>query len=215
VGIFFTTSTDVDEVSLQLISSPSGDTAFRCTRRGTCINESCSWDSLSAIRNGTKTVIRLPSKSCLFRISAWTLGWILVLAPYAWATQEHDAPEGLYAHQLAHVFFNIAMGILIYWLRDRDLVRERAWRLIQYSALFFILYSIDAMVVHYLDGMEGLLETTGGGNFFGHIHFLHGPWEFAIVYYIAKMDHLLSLPAIIFLYLGLRQLLKQAKPQVT
>jgi len=58
---------------------------------------------------------------------------VLVSEP-ALATQAHNAPEGLYAHQLAHVFFIISMGVLIYWLRERKLVQAVGWRYIQYAA---------------------------------------------------------------------------------
>ncbi|MDX1708368.1 MAG: hypothetical protein R3274_07195, partial [Desulfobacterales bacterium] len=60
--------------------------------------------------------------------AAWLVGLILIIAEPAFATQAHSAPEGLYAHQLAHVFFIISMGVLIYWLRARQLVRSAGWR---------------------------------------------------------------------------------------
>ncbi len=38
---------------------------------------------------------------------------LAVLSPgLAWSFQSHPASEGLYVHQLAHVFFMVAMGIL-------------------------------------------------------------------------------------------------------
>jgi hypothetical protein len=53
---------------------------------------------------------------------------ILFIAQPVLATQAHSAPEGLYAHQLDHIFFIISMGVLIYWLRARQLVKVVGWR---------------------------------------------------------------------------------------
>ena len=51
---------------------------------------------------------------------------LVILAPNsALATQGHGGIEGVYAHQIAHLFFIISMGGLIYWLRQRGLVREK------------------------------------------------------------------------------------------
>ena len=67
---------------------------------------------------------------------------ILAITEPALATQGHGAPEGLFAHQLAHIFFIISMAVLTYWLRERKLVQAVGWRYIQYSALFFILWNV-------------------------------------------------------------------------
>jgi hypothetical protein len=125
------------------------------------------------------------------------------------ATQVHKGLEGLVGHQIGHIFFIFSMGILIYWLRERKLIRETGWRFVQYAALFFILWNLDALVVHYLDGRHDLFQTIDEGTWDARIHLLEGPKGLAVLYYLVKMDHLLCLPAIVFLYLGLRQLLKQ------
>lgn len=139
--------------------------------------------------------------------TAVLLGW---WSP-AHATQVHLGQEGLYAHQIAHVFFIFALATLIYWLRGRKLVRESGWRFVQYAAFFFILWNLDAILVHYLDGRNDLLETINAGTWSASIHLLEGHWLLAVVYYVGKMDHLLCVPGIIFLYAGLRQLLKRAR----
>ena len=82
----------------------------------------------------------------LFRLSALAVaaGWLVPAA--ALAVQEHGAPEGLYAHQFAHLFFLASMGLLIYWLRQRQLVRQAGWRYIQYAAL--LLHFLEHGCVH-------------------------------------------------------------------
>ena len=141
------------------------------------------------------------------------IGTIVLLAEPAFATQAHSAPEGLYAHQLAHIFFTVSMGVLIYWLRERQLVRAVGWRYIQYAALFFILWNLDAFSVHLLDEQLAVIDVRR-----------IDPWKISLIasnhsktliwlYYAAKLDHLLCVPALLFLYFGLRRLLRETEVQ--
>jgi len=129
------------------------------------------------------------------------------LAPgHALATQGHGGIEGVYAHQFAHVFFMVSMGILIYWLRERKLVQQTGWRLIQYSALFFILWNIDTILVHALDDQFLIIQTQGVGTWQIKITDAYGHNFIKLFYYVAKLDHLLCVPALVLLYLGLKRL---------
>jgi hypothetical protein len=144
------------------------------------------------------------------------VGISLLLGPeLAGATQVHVPSEGLYAHQIGHVFFALSMAILIYWLRERRLVKERGWRLIQYAALFFILWNVDAFVVHYLDERSDLLQVIDGGTWHASVHLTEASFPLGMIYYLFKMDHLLCVPAIVLLFLGLRHLLQQARQTKT
>jgi hypothetical protein len=127
------------------------------------------------------------------------------------ATQGHGQPEGLYAHQMAHLFFIISMGVLIYWLRDRKLAAHPGWRFIQYSALFFILWNADAYTVHYLEEQLGLLEISRQGPWVLDIRAPEGFGWLARLYYAAKLDHLLCVPAMVFMYLGLKRFLHEGR----
>lgn len=136
---------------------------------------------------------------------------LLCFSGDAGATQVHAGSEALLAHQIAHIFFIASMGILIYWLRRWKLVEQSGWRLVQYSALFYILWNVDAIIVHYLDGRNDLFQTINAGTWHGSIQLSKEAGLLGFVYYFGKMDHLLSLPAVILLYAGLRQLLKDAE----
>jgi len=131
------------------------------------------------------------------------------------AVQEHGAPEGIYSHQGAHLFFVASMVLLVYWLRQRRLVREAGWRYIQYAAFFFILWNTDAFTAHFLDEQSGILDTALAAPGKIKIEVEENLTALAWFYYIAKLDHLLCVPAMAFLYAGLRRLLKDARQRRT
>ncbi|MFP4040612.1 MAG: hypothetical protein ACLFS7_08720 [Desulfosudaceae bacterium] len=129
---------------------------------------------------------------------------LLTAALPAGATQTHGDPEGLIVHQFSHVFFFVSMGLLIYWIRTRGLHRQPGWRYIQYAAVLFMVWTMDAFATHLMD--EHYLWVTLTRT---------GPWQVqiearnlsvAVVYYLAKMDHIWCVPALLFMYLGLRRL---------
>ena len=129
----------------------------------------------------------------------------------ALATQGHGGIEGVYAHQLAHIFFILSLGVLIYWLRDRKLVQATGWRLIQYSAFFFILWNIDAITVHALDDQFDIIQAETIGVWQIRITDIFNHDILKLFYYVTKLDHLLCLPALLFLYFGLRRLIVDSK----
>jgi hypothetical protein len=145
-----------------------------------------------------------------FRAIAW-VGLIFMIAEPAFATQAHSAPEGLYAHQLAHIFFIISMGVLIYWLRARRLVQSSGWRYIQYAALFFILWNLDAFTVHLLEEQLAIIDIQRINLWQINITAPHHSTALVWLYYFAKFDHLLCVPALLFLYFGLKRLLKRTE----
>ena len=100
---------------------------------------------------GKKVEIPVMKQRALTRL-AISLGYLLCSAQAAMATQAHGGPEGLYVHQMAHILFIFSLAVLIYWLREHSLIKEPGWRYVQYAAFFLILWNIDAVLAHYLDG---------------------------------------------------------------
>jgi hypothetical protein len=152
-------------------------------------------------------------KSRRFRypaIAALALGLLCIATP-ALATQTHGQPEGLYIHQIAHLFFIISMGILEYWLRQRNLVREPGWKYIQLAAVFFILWNANAFTVHFLAEQVDFLKVSAVDQWHITISVAGGSKGMALLYYILKLDHLLCVPAMVCLYLGLKSLLKDTE----
>jgi hypothetical protein len=128
----------------------------------------------------------------------------------AWATQTHGGLEGLWVHQTAHLFFALSMGLLIFWLRKRRLTASRGWRYIQFAALFFIAWNMDTMASHWIQEQSGLIEVRNVAPLQIQIITAESRDWISMVYYLTKLDHLLCVPALFFLYLGFRRLLHTA-----
>jgi len=127
----------------------------------------------------------------------------------AHATQMHSGSEGIIVHQLGHLFFLLSMVTLIFTINAQDLDRERGWRLIQYSALFFILWNLDALAVHFLDNQIAAVDAQTLSVWQIRIDPANNSRALANFYYILKLDHLLCVPAIALFYRGLSKLLAE------
>jgi hypothetical protein len=146
-------------------------------------------------------------ETMLRRFIVWTVLFIWLFLPAtAYATQTHGGLEGLYVHQIAHLFFTLSMGLLIYWLRKRGLVTRKGWRYIQYAALFFIAWNLDAFFSHWLLEQSGFISVENIQGVQMRITLVKGHRWLAEIYYLTKFDHLLCVPAMLFLLLGLRRL---------
>lgn len=113
-------------------------------------------------------------------------------------------------HQIAHLFFTFSMGLLIYWLRKRGLVSRKGWRYIQYAALFFIAWNLDAFFSHWLLEQSGFISVENIQGMKMHVTVAEGLDGLAQIYYLTKLDHLLCVPAMLFLLLGLRRLYRSS-----
>lgn len=128
------------------------------------------------------------------------------------ATQTHGGLEGLYVHQLAHMFFAFAMGLLIFWLRKWRLTISVGWRYIQYAAWFFIAWNVDTVASHWIMEQSGLIDVEIIPPLQIRITPVEGWQWLSKIYYLTKLDHLLCVPALVFLFLGLKRLLHTALP---
>ena len=136
---------------------------------------------------------------------------LLMNADTVLATQTHGQPEGLYVHQIAHQVFIVSMGSLEFWLRQRNLIREKGWRYIQLSAVLFILWNINAMAVHFMDEHLSILGITKIDLWRIQIETTANQNGIAFLYYVLKLDHLLCVPAMFCMYYGLKIIFKSQK----
>ena len=141
--------------------------------------------------------------------------WTILSPDPALATCDYGRPESVHTHQLAHIFFIISMGILIYRLRNKKSHQPSGWKFIQYSALFFILWNLDAFSVHFMDEQFNIIQIKTIGLWQIKITDCFDCNLLKFFYYLARMDYLLFMPAFIFLYYGLRSLLKESHLDVS
>lgn len=146
--------------------------------------------------------------NCYKMIAAIALGVSLMVPESAPAFQSHPEPEGLYVHQLAHVFFIVAMAFLAYWLEADKFTAKKGWRLVQISCLLLILWNIDAIAGHWVEEKIPDRSLIGEPDWTQRINLNASPW--VPLYYVLKLDHLLCVPAIFCLFAGIRLLFKSA-----
>lgn len=149
----------------------------------------------------------------IFFLSAFA--WVIINPDLVLATQVHGVQEGVYAHQIAHIFFMISMGFLIHWLRERKLVTKSGWRFIQYAAFFLILWNMDAFLVHLLNDQLQIVQVQRIDSWHIQLNAVNGSKCLETLFYFAKLDHLFCVPALLFLYSGLRRLLKESHSEIT
>ena len=77
----------------------------------------------------------------------YTFFFVLLMCGNAFATQQHADPEGLYSHQIAHIFFILSMAVLVYQIRKSNQT-QKGWKFIELAAILFILWNLDTFTVH-------------------------------------------------------------------
>ena len=132
----------------------------------------------------------------------WLVLLLLGMPESSWAIQTHGAPEGLYVHQMAHLFFAGSL-VYFYWVIRRNDFTGRGWRYLQLFCGFMIFWNLLTFTGH---AMNLLLthEDFSAGPGAWHSHMLAPITPVKWIYYLAKLDHLICVPALLFLYLSLR-----------
>jgi len=119
----------------------------------------------------------------------------------AWALQEHGPPEGLYVHMLAHLYFIFALGYL-YWDIGRTLFEGRGWRYLQTFCVLMVIWNIMTVAGHAASCFIDVVHFASPGTI--HARLLPPITPLKLLYYIAKFDHFVCVPALFFLFLGIR-----------
>jgi hypothetical protein len=130
---------------------------------------------------------------------------VLFLSPdQAWAIQSHGTTESIYVHQLAHLFYAAALGYL-FWDVGRNAFPGRGWRYLQIFCVLMILWNLLAFSGHWLGLHIADSDIIHPSGYFSSQ--ITGPLSaIKLIYFSASLDHLLSVPALIFLFLSLRSL---------
>jgi hypothetical protein len=136
------------------------------------------------------------------------LASILLLTPRpALALQPHGPPEGLYVHQMAHLLFAGALIFFIWSIRHEAMAKAPGFRRLTQACVLFILWNLLAFVGHWAEVVLDLEDFVGPAGDFGRrlVMSKAAAW----IYYVAKFDHLMLVPAFFLLGRGLKALLPQ------
>jgi len=142
----------------------------------------------------------------------------LLSPPLVYALQTHGGYEGLFAHQGAHLFFTVSMAITAIRIRYSILYRQKSWRYMILSAWLLVVWNLWAFTGHIITlfiPSANIITVEIDQAPMLNIE----SWK-EVAYYLLKMDHLLCVPALLFLYLGLRAMaavsqLKEPSPERT
>lgn len=133
---------------------------------------------------------------------------LLIFPDQAHALQAHGAPEGIYVHQLAHIFFLSALCYLLWDIR-RSSFPGKGWRFLQAFCICMILWNIVAFSGHWVGGSINNSDIVVNSGYLSAT--ITGPITTSkLIYYLTKLDHLFSVPALFFLYLCMRSLYRRS-----
>ncbi len=135
----------------------------------------------------------------------------LILPVAGWAIQTHQGSEGIIVHQVGHLFFLLSMVVLVFIITGRELNRDKGWRMIQYSAVLFVLWNLDTVAAHFFDNQIQAVLVKNLSLWQVKISAVAGSELLVYFYHSLKLDHLLCVPALFLFYRGLSNILSQEK----
>lgn len=143
---------------------------------------------------------------------------IVVLVTALWpegahAIQLHQGNEGIIVHQVGHLFFLLSMVVLVFIITGRQLNREYGWKMIQLSAVLFILWNLDTVLAHFFDNQIRAVTVENLSLWRVEITAMSGSELLVYFYHSLKLDHLLCVPAMFCFYRGLASLVVKGRQE--
>jgi hypothetical protein len=135
----------------------------------------------------------------------WVLPGVFLAPGPALALQTHGPPEGLYVHQIAHILFAAALLFLIWALKQEGMARVSGFRYLIWACSLFILWNLVAFAGHWAEVLLNPQDFLGEAGGLSRRLVMSGAASW--VYFLAKLDHLILLPAFFFLACGLKFLI--------
>lgn len=137
---------------------------------------------------------------------AFLLGCVCLLCGSgpAWAVQAHGQAEGPVVHLMAHLLLFVALLLLLYVLHTKPPDTGLSWRSLKLSLIFFLLWDIDHLFIHWFAGDMYADIKDSGVNLVGD-YFVGPRTLLNFFYYLGRFDHLLCVPALWFLTSALRE----------
>jgi signal transduction histidine kinase len=133
--------------------------------------------------------------------------FFLLSTSNVWGYVPHEYPA-IYTHQLARIFLFIAFICVLWAILYNRLHKERGWRYLFLSVIFFTVWDVDVFVGRTAEFMKlpWTIGSTEGWEYFTRDIVIEGP---VYLYYIGRLDFLLLNIAMLLFYMGLREHLKK------
>lgn len=122
----------------------------------------------------------------------------------AWALQTHAGHEGLYVHQLAHIFCALAVLKVAFEVSAARKNFGMSWRFFSIGAAIFATWNIWAFFGHMTEHFMSSDYFNAQGS--GRASEMEVNDILSISYYVLHFDHFIAVPAMLFFYLGMRYL---------
>lgn len=137
----------------------------------------------------------------LFLVPTLLCLYVLSRATPAWAVQAHGGSEGLIAHQVGHILFFIGMIFLLIRQHRRNLTGS-GWREFKIFLWLIILWNILTFSGHWMREVMDLGKLITIDK---HIIGLQAMTPFDFIFYLTRLDHLVLVPAFLFLLIALKR----------
>ncbi len=131
----------------------------------------------------------------------------LLLPSKSFAIQAHGGAEGIIAHQIGHLFFMFSMCTFVYWSRNSRFLKNSGWRYIKYFAILLVLWNLDVVLLHFLDEQIAIVSFQKLNKWNVIVTSVNKSSMFELFYFLGKLDHLICVPALFCLYIGLKKIL--------
>jgi hypothetical protein len=147
----------------------------------------------------------MTARLIFFLLSFILWGWSCPDPAFAYIPH-WDPKEGFFVRQFSYLFFLFAMLFFFYELKQENLRQKPGFRFLALASGFFALWNLDCFVGQFAALNLGEPLVTGPAGIFSRKLVMTDPGVW--VYYLTKLDHLLIVPAFLFLYFGIRALAK-------
>ena len=125
----------------------------------------------------------------------------------AWGYVPHEYPA-IYTHQLVRIFLFASLIIVLWAILRNRLHRQKGWRYLFLSVIFFIIWDLDVFVGRVAEFITfpQTIGITEGWQYFARTIKIE---RLEYLYYIGRLDFVLLNIAMFLFYMGLRELLRE------
>jgi signal transduction histidine kinase len=146
-------------------------------------------------------------------IVSFVILFIFLLPSLCWAYVPHEYPA-IYTQQLGRVFLFIAFVVVLSSIVHYRLYREKGWRYLFLSLIFFAFWDLDVFIGRLSEfiTIPRTIGVTEGWQYFERYIEIT---SLEYLYYIGRLDFVLLNVAMFFFYLGLKEHLSEVREEHT